>query len=271
MDWPALTQYVELCLGCILIARLLSLHLHRVYSYFCVFVFADVSGSLIWAIQTRLRRTPLHFDYRIAWLVQHVFLWVFTLLTVYALLDAILVPLPGILKLSRRVLKISFAVAIVIGFVTALPEYRGALNSQVLVGRLAHIISASVVFDRVISSVALIALLGILLFLIWFPVEMSRNLATFTAGFVVYLALKACMMLTISLWSNGARGFIHVVNLFLGGMSAVVFAYWAIFITRAGEKVPAKLSVAPVHSRQEDLLIAQLEAMNASLLRAVRR
>lgn len=271
MDWPSFIQYVELCLGFILIARLLFLHLQRVYSYFCVFLFADFSGSLIWALQTRLRHTPFHFDYRIAWLAQHIFLWVFTLLTVYALLDAMLAQLPGILRLSHRVLKISFAGAVVIAFLTALPEYREALTSQVLVGRLAHIVSAGVVWDRAISSVALIALLCTLVFLLWFPIEMSRNLAIFFSGFVVYFAIKAGLMLAVSLWSNASRGFLHVVGMLIAVMSSAVFAYWTIFITKAGEKVPAKLSVAPVHSRQEDLLIAQLEAMNASLLRAVRR
>ena len=271
MDWPSTVQYVELGLGFVLVWKLLSLQLHRVYRYFCVFLLADLSGTVVWIIQKYLRGTPFRFDYRIAWLVQHAVVWAFTLLTVYALLDAILVQLPGILRLSRRVLKISFLVAIMIGLLTAFPEYRAAALSQPLQGPLAHVTAGALVFDRVIATVALLTLLCILLFLLWFPVEMSRNLVTFFSGFVVYFALKACLVLAISLWSNGARDFIHVVSLLTGGMSAALFAYWAIFITKAGERVPAKLSVAPLHSRQEDLLMAQLEAMNTSLLRAVRR
>ncbi|SRR5579875_2206733 len=271
MDWPAVIQYVELCLGFILVARLLSLGLHKAYLYFCIFLLADTSGNLIWLVQKHLQGTPLRFDYRIAWLVQHAVLWVFTLLTIYALLDAILAHLPGILKLSHRVLNISFAAAILIALFTALPEYREAVSTQSLLGRIAHLVSAGFVLDRVVATVALLALLAILLFLLWFPVQMSRNLAMFFSGFVVYFALKAALMVAVSLWSAGSRDFLRLVSMLIAGISAGLFAYWAIFLTKAGEKVPAKLSVAPAHSRQEDLLIAQLEAMNASLLRAVRR
>lgn len=271
MDWPSITQYVELCLGFVLVARLLSLHLHRVYRYFCIFLLADISGTLIWAVQLRTQGTPLHFDYRIAWLCERLVTWIFTLLTVYALLDAILARLPGILKLSRKVLNISFAVAVLIGLLTALPEYRAAAESQVLHSRLAHVVSGAIVLDRVIASVALIMLLCILVFLIWFPVEMSRNLVTFFSGFVVYFALKACLMLALSLRSNAAPDFIRFTNMLSAVLVAAIFAYWTIFITKAGENVPAKLRVAQWHRREEDLLIAQLEAMNASLLRAVRR
>jgi hypothetical protein len=271
MDWPSVAQYVELCLGFVLVAKLLSLRLHRVYRYFSVFLLADISGILLWSVQKCTRHTAYHFDYRYPWLAENVVVWVFTLLTVYALLDAILAHLPGILKLSRKVLNISFATAVIIGLLTAFPEYRAAIASEVLLGRFAHVIAAAFVLDRVISSVALLTLLCILLFLIWFPVEMSRNLALFFAGFVVYFALKAFLMLTLSLWSNGSPAFLKSTSMLSAILSSLVFTYWTISITKAGEKVPAKLRMESWHPGQEELLVAQLEAMNASLLRAVRR
>jgi hypothetical protein len=267
MDWLSVAQYVELCLGFILVARLLSLRPHRVYRYFCVFLVADISGILVWSVQKYTWHT-YHFDYRIAWLTEHVVVWVFTLLTVYALLDAILAHLPGILKLSH---KVSFLAAIVVGLLTALPEYRAAIATEVLLGRFAHVIAAAFVLDRVIASVALVTLLCILLFLIWFPIEMSRNLAMFFGGFVVYFALKAFLMLALSLWSNGSPEFRQSTSMLSAILSSLVFAYWTFSITKAGEKVPAKLRVEGWHRREEELLVAQLEAMNASLLRAVRR
>jgi hypothetical protein len=271
MNWPSVTQYVELCLGFALVAKLLSLHLHRVYGYFSIFLIADISGSLVWALQVHTQGTPLQFDYRIAWLAERLTIWIFTLLTVYALLGAILAQLPGILKLSRRVLNCSFVAAIVISFLTALPEYKAALSTQVPRGRLADIISSAFIVDRVVASVALICLLCILLFLVWFPVEMSRNLAVFFSGFVVYFAVKASLMLTVSLRSNRTDAFMRIANMVSAVLLATVFAYWAIFITKAGENVPAKIRLAAWPKRQEELLLTQLEAMNASLLRAVRR
>jgi hypothetical protein len=271
MDWLTVLQYVELCLAFVLVARLLSLGLHRVYRYFCVFLLSDISGTLVWAIDKRFKGTPLHFDYRIAWLGERFVAWVFGLLTVYALLDAILAGLPGILKLSRKVLNISFGGAIFIGLLTALPEYRASISTSTLAGRFAHVIAAAFVFDRVIASAALIALLCILLFLIWFPVEMSRNLVAFFGGFVVYFALQTCGELFLSLLSGGAPAFIRFIDMWSAVLVAAIFAYWTFSITKAGENVPAKLRVPTWQRREEDILIAQLEAMNTSLLRAVRR
>jgi hypothetical protein len=229
---------------------------------------ADISGTLVWAIDKRVKGTPLHFDYRIAWLGERAVVWLFTLLTVYALLDAILAHLPGILKLSRKVLNYSFVAAIAIGLLTALPEYRATIVTQTVISRFAHVIAAALVLDRVIACVALITVFCILLFLLWFPVELSRNLAIFTGGFVVYFALDAGLMLIGTL---GSPDLIRVTNMASAVLSSAVFAYWAIFISKAGENVPTKLTVTGWQRREEDLLISQLEAMNASLLRAVRR
>jgi hypothetical protein len=140
--------------------------------------------------------------------------------------------------------------------------------NQTFTGRIAHVIAAAFILDRVIASVALITLFCILLFLIWFPVELSRNLAIFFSGFVVYFALKVSLMVSLTLHS---RELIRVTGMSIAVLSIAVFSYWAIFISRAGERVRAKLSLAAWHRREEELLVAQLEAMNASLLRAVRR
>lgn len=267
MDWPSIAQYVELCVGFFLVVRLLSQHLHRVYRYFCVFLLADVSGILIWFFQKQTQHTRFHFDYRIPWLADQAFVWVFTLLTVYALLDAVLAGLPGILKLSRRVLNVSFGVAIVVGLIGAIHEYTVAVSKAPLTGRLAHVITAAFVLDAAIASVALLVLISIFVFLLWFPVQLSRNLAIFSSGFVFYFALKVCLMLSVTLRS---KELIRLSGMSIAFLSAGVFAYWAIFISKLGENVPAKLSRA-WHHREEQLLIGQLEALNASLLRAVRR
>ena len=271
MTWSSIASYIELCLGFVLVIKLLSQRLHRVYRYFSVFLLADISGNLIWAIDKQLIGTSFYIDYRVLWLAEHLIIWTFTLLTVYALLGAILSQLPGILKLSRRVLNLSFAVGVILALGTALPEYRAAAATQALVSPLAYAISAGFVLDRVVASVALILLLFVIGFLLWFPVEMSRNVVVFVIGFVVYFAIKASLLLAVSLRSNAAPDFLREINFFSALLVSAVFSYWALFITRAGEKAPAKLSLLALHRRQQDLLVAQLEAMNASLLRAARR
>lgn len=267
MNWSSTAQYSEIFVGFILIARLSWLNLHRVYRYFCIFLLAELSGTVIWIIQAAVQNTPLQFDYRIAWLLGRLVAWPFTLLTVYALLGTVLLNLQGILQLSRKVLNWSFVVALAIGLLTAIPEYHAASALYPLNSRLAHFTEAALVLDRAVTSVALIALLCILAFLLWFPVEMSRNICVFFVGFVVYFALNGCLLLVSSYWSPQLR---HWTNIAQSLLSTAVFACWCIFISRAGEKIPKKLSLAWPRPQQE-LLIGQLEAMNASLLRVVRR
>lgn len=271
MNWASIASYVELGLGFVLVLKLLFLRLHSVYRFFAVFLLADISGNLIWAVDNHLIGTPFYVDYRILWLTERLLAWTFTLLTVYALLGAILAQLPGILKLSRRVLNLSFALGGILALGTALPEYRTAAATQSLVGPMAYAISAGIVMDRVVASVALIALVCILCFLIWFPVEMSRNLIVFVGGFVVYFAIMASLLIVVSLRSNAEPNFLRAINMLTATLSSGVFAYWTLFITRAGENVPAKFRIIPLQRRQQDLMLAQLEAMNASLLRAARR
>ncbi|HEX4749630.1 MAG TPA: hypothetical protein VH302_08825 [Bryobacteraceae bacterium] len=270
MEWSSVAQYIELCLGFVLATRLLLLKLHRVYKYFAIFLLVDVSSNLIWAIEKRTG-TPFHVDYRVVWLIESVAMWVFTLLTVYALMDAILAHLPGILRLSRKVLNISFSAAIIIGIASAVQEFRNAVSAEASFGSLVHIVAWAIVFDRVIDSAALLTLLCILIFLIWFPVEMSRNLVLFFSGFVIYFALRTCITLSLTLGLNDTASFLQFVNMLNAGLAATVFAYWSFSITRAGEKVPAKLPVPSFTRKHEALLLSQLEAMNASLLSAVRK
>ncbi len=267
MNWSSIAQYSELIAGSLLIVRLLTLNLHRVYRYFCFFLMADISGTLIWAIQRSLQQTQFRFDYRLVWLVGRLLTWPFILLTVYALLGAILANLPGILRLSRRVLNWSFLVALAIGLFTAIPEYKAASSIKVLPDHWAHVVQVALVLDRVVTSVALLALLCILIFLIWFPVEMSRNISVFFGGFAVYFALRGFLLLVPSYWSPQLR---HTMNIAQALLSAAIFAFWGFLISRTGESIASRLSInwAP---REQELLIGQLEAMNASLLRTARR
>ncbi len=123
------------------------------------------------------------------------------------------------------------------------------------------------ILDRVISSTALLALLCVLCFLLWFPVEISRNLAVFTAGFVVYFAAKTSLLLGRSFWSHDIN---RIVSIATGIIVTICLAYWGIFISAAGERVRTRLGHLWRPEEQERLM-GQLEAINASLLRASRR
>jgi hypothetical protein len=268
MNWEWIAQIVQVTLGFLLIARLLLLRLHRIYEIFCAFLLVDILGSLFWFIWNDSYSVRSHIDYRSGWLVGRVAFWILMVWTVYALLAAILANLDGIYRLSRKVLKISFAVAIIIGLLSAIPEYwASGVSGPKYTNPLDKLVGIGMIFDRVLSSAALLVLLAILILLLWFPVQISRNLAVFSAGLLVYFAAKTTVMLGRNFWSHDSTRGVGIAITFA---MSVCIAYWAMFISRAGERVRTRPGHAWKPAQQERLMV-QLEALNASLLRSARR
>jgi hypothetical protein len=265
ITWQRIAQDVNAALCVALIVRLLVLRLHRVYRIFSLFLLSELMASLIASVKV-LAPDSLP-DYRIIWIVAQCVIWICTLWTVYALLDAVLTKLPGILGFSRKLLNGAFISAGILALLTARPEY-SVSGAPEFVDPIARAVGMGFVLNRVLSTIALLVLVSILGFLLWFPVEVSKNLIVFSTGFLVYFAAKTGLLLTRSLWSHQSLNLVSNLIMFISG---ACFAYWAIFISRQGETVPVRVGHS-WQARDQDRLLGQLEAMNAALLRsAVRR
>ncbi|MFL6352069.1 MAG: hypothetical protein ACJ74Z_09490 [Bryobacteraceae bacterium] len=267
MSWVRVGQYLNMALGLTLIVRLLCLRLQHVYRVFCLFLVCEFVASLLSFIKSVADEALP--DYRIMWMLGRAVIWIFTLWTVYALLDAVLANLPGVLRFSRKLLNSAFVVAVIFGLLTARPQYSVAdLSGQT--DPIQRIVDVAIVMDRVVCTIALFALVAILSFLLWFPVKLSKNLIVFTTGFLVYFAAKGALLLTYNLWSTDILRLRAVSNIIML-ISGACFAYWAIFVSRQGETVSVRIGHS-WHVEEQERLIGQLEAINAALLRsAVRR
>ncbi len=257
------TQYISDCLAVALIIRLLALRLHSVYRVFCAFLIVDLIASLAFFFERYLQ--PYR-DYRITWMTLRPIAWVLTLWMVYALLDAFLANLPGILRISRRVLNIAFVGALIVAFSTAHWEYSASslATSQDPIQRA---LAVALVLERVIAMAAVLVLLAMLALILWFPVQMPRNLAVFSVGFVAFFSFRTAALL--------ARTYLPNVNpLLLGETSTFVlsacYAYWLMFLNRAGELRPVRMGHSWKPGEQQRM-IQQLEQMNAALVASLRR
>jgi hypothetical protein len=185
---------------------------------------------------------------------------------VYALLQAILENLPGILKASKRTLNIVFPLAIGIAAITAAPEYVASGASKI-VAPLDFLVNLALILERAVATVALLTILLMLVFILWFPVRMPRNLAVFSIGFIVYFSAQTSLLLLRSYWAHENFAMVDSgVNVIL--CSCLI--YWISFLNRAGEERPVVLG----HSwrlHKQTKLIGDLEALNTSLARAGRR
>jgi hypothetical protein len=263
MTFVTIAQYISDGLAVALIVRLLMLRLHTVYRVFCAFLVVDLVGSIAFLFEKFVQ--PYR-DYRITWMALRPLRWVLVLWMVYALLDAILANLPGILRISRRVLNIAFVGALIVALSTAGSEYSASRlsSAQNPVGRA---LGVGLVLDRVISMAAVLVLLAILGFVLWFPVQMPRNLAVFSIGFVAYFAIRTGVLLTRTYLPDADPFLLSDISAFV---LAACYAFWLLFINHAGELRPVRMG----HSwepGQQQRMIAELEAMNAALVRPSRR
>ncbi|MGA8027192.1 MAG: hypothetical protein WB992_08590 [Bryobacteraceae bacterium] len=264
MNWSHIAQAGNAALAILLIIRLLMLRLHSVYRVFCAFLLFDLLASLITLVE-RLLHDP-RIDYRITWIGLEFISWILSLWIVYALLDAILANLPGILRFSRKLLNATFLAALIVAVLTAKPEY-AAWAVPGHADSIYAVVSVVLVLERVISSVALLVLVSMLSFILWFPVQMPRNLAVFSVGFIVYFAAITALLLAQSVWSHEiSRAISNAIVM----VPTACYAYWAIFITAEGERRSVRIGHG-WHTGDQKRLIGQLEAMNVALLRAARR
>jgi hypothetical protein len=192
--------------------------------------------------------------------------WVLWMWMVYALLKAILANLPGILSLSQKVLSYVFPAAVLIAVLTVRPELSASGQAGVL-NPVDRAVAIALVLDRVIATVALLVLLAMLIFILWFPVQMPRNLALFSVGFVIYFAAKTIFLLFRDFFAHDLTELIsNAISLVL----IACFVYWLAFLNSEGEISSVRMGHS-WRAEEQNRLLGQLEAMNAALLRSARR
>ena len=265
MNWDHIALGISDLLGLMFVVRLLTLRLHTVYRVFSLFVIYELASFSITSLFIVIANPKL--DYRIVYVVFEVLGSVLMLWMVYALLAAILVHLPGIHKASKKALNYTFVISIFIALFTGRAELAASPELASAAFSLDGAVDLSIVVERVISTAALAVLLLTLAFVLWFPVQMPRNLVFFSFGFLVYFAFKTGLSLAHSFLPADIAVQMGTLNMLIIDLC---FLYWAITIRRDGEIVPIRIGHNWRKTEQQRLL-EQLEGMNAALLRGARK
>lgn len=265
MTWSRSAQYISDILALLLIIRFASIRvsLPRVYRLFGFFLGFQLLESLISLALDAFRG---HVDYRLIWMSLRVVAWVLSLWMVYALVSELLQALPGILRFSRLLLNIVFSLAVLAALLTVVPEYTaaGAAHFKDPIDRA---LVTFYVLDRAVSMAAFLVLVCILAFVLWFPVQMRRNLAVFSVGLVAYFGARVGISLLRTYW---LRDYSHLLITVITWILPLCYLYWIFLISSQGQAA----EVRPGHSWRLDeqrRLMAQLESMNTALLRAATR
>ena len=265
MNWSLTAQYVSDILALLLIIRLTTIpvRLPNVYRVFGAFLGFQLLESLV---SLTLYKFQGQVDYRLIWMALRLLAWTLSLWMVYALLGEILKSLPGILKFSRVLLNVIFALALAVALLTVIPEYAasGAAKYRVPIDRALILFY---VLDRAVAMAALLVLTCILAFILWFPVEMRRNLAVLSVGLVTYFGATAALLLAHTYLAHNS---IVLLSNLIAVVLAACYAYWILFINPKGQFAEVRLGHV-WRLDEQHRLIGQLESMNTALLRSAAR
>jgi hypothetical protein len=120
-------------------------------------------------------------------------------------------------------------------------------------------------FERSLDLMALVLLAAIIVFLLWFPVRVRRNVALYIGGFVIYTFQRWAGLLVTNLWP----ALLRPMSTIMLCVSFACLAIWLVLLRREDDRSTTVIG----HRWSEaeaDRLVGQLNAINARLARSVR-
>jgi hypothetical protein len=220
--------------------------LHRIYAYFFGYLVLDFLQALIPFLVPLGSKT-----YRDLFVVSQGLIVAFYALVVLELYSKALHDLAGIASVARRYIRITLVLAIVI----AVLPLRLEKGSPTMTGYL-------FTFERTVMSSLVVFLLLISGFLVYYPVPLGRNVLAYLAGYAVYFLT----INTVALMQNLGYFWNRMLSTSEMVVALSCMLFWLLALNREGENKRMVVGHQWNHG-DEQRLMAQLEAINSSLLR----
>jgi len=186
-------------------------------------------------------------------------LWFFYIVVILELYSLALGRFKGIATLGRWVISGALIAAVTISIVSLIPDLSSPHPYP-------YIHLTTVIGRAVCGSLALF-LLGVTVFLVLFPVPLSRNVVVHSVVYSIYF-----LTLTLAYFVHNVFGpqTLPVVNLVLQGVTGLTLVAWMLLLSPAGEQVVVA-SRRPWEAEDEERLVRHLDLINAALLRVARK
>jgi hypothetical protein len=259
LSWSIIAAFFVLYL------RLRQLGLDRVYRVFAAFVLFRTARELAletlppaWYGLHHLSYVRLgNSVYAWGWVLTEPVVWVLQVLVDLELYSLVFRNYKGIASLGRWAVLVGIAIAVLLSSLT-LPSELSHSAEHYTVLRYYFVVSRGLHASLVILLLLLTAFLG------WFPVPMNRNVVLYSMLYALYFITGALADLAYNLGGLATR---NVVGLARDSVELVCIGVWAVFLSRAGEAqtVVVRHAWSP---QREELLVGQLAAINASLMRS---
>jgi len=254
MSSIALVSFLELVsvLGCALTSlKLFRSGLYRRYRvFFAYFVYRVPFLICFLSLNTK---SNIYFYF---WMITLPLSWLFYVLVVRELCFVVLEDYKGLYTLGRWAMYVGVSVSVVMSILSLIPKISPAQRSRIL----PYMAAA----DRGVTFALAIFLILMLFLLSRYPVPLSRNVVVHAALFATFFFSNT---LSTLLRVFGVRLYTAIDSGLMVVSSACALA-WFFWLTPQGERVPARFPQLGAHD--EKRIMAQLEALNRTLLKASR-
>ncbi|HVP48652.1 MAG TPA: hypothetical protein VMT32_18790 [Bryobacteraceae bacterium] len=238
----------------LLAGNFFRLKLARNYRFFLAYLIFDCARSVaLWFY------SPGSTSYRNLWRAAEPVIWILYILVVLELCSLVLRDYTGIHALGRWIIYGSLALSVLLSTITVLPTWMRSREGVFALQRFLMV-------ERGIDFAVVLLLLLLLVFLVLFPIQLSRNVIVHSILYAVFFTTNSMGILIVNL--TGYRLSI-TVSTCLMGVSILCMIGWMVLITRDGEQ--KLMAIRHPVSVDEDRLIAQLTEINATLMRTSKR
>jgi hypothetical protein len=224
--------------------------LYRVYVYFFCYLLLMLLEPAVLAL---VGYGTVAYGY--AWMATEALALCFYTLIVLECYATVLRDLGGIASISRRYIKITLGIAILVAFLLL-----GLERTPKTVFEYFYAL------DRAVVSSLLVFVLLITFFLVYYPVPLSRNVIVYTVGYAVYFLTKATALFVRNVSNTGQSQ----ISATLIAVSTACLMFWWLALNRRGETKTVVIG-HQWHPQDEERLLSQLKAINSSLSRAARK
>lgn len=254
VDWRHLVILFTVFSCCLLLWRLWSQGLARIYLFLTLYLAGDALQSI--AVFPMNSRSQLYGWFYFA---SNAVLWIFAYFVVLELYRLTFEEYPGIAGASRKAVSGCMGLAVLISVIYAVPGFNSPSDPS-------PILHAYKIADRSVALALLLFLVLIQLFLFHYKIRLSPNRILYATGYGIYFALSVGEDI---LWTALGVRLRTGVSLWILAAANIILLAGAALLNREGE---ARAEIQPAAEDADRILLHRhLTEMNRLLTRAARR
>jgi hypothetical protein len=234
----------------ILSVRLFTAGLDRRYRvFFCYLIFATLHLGVLASLKVGGDA------YQYVWVLTEPLEWLFCVLVVLEIYALVLEDYKGLATVGRWALITAVLVALLASGISLMVPSHFAQS---------RLMTYYYVAERAVYFSLVVFLISILVFLMQYPINLSRNIIVHSMVFSVYFLGNTVLYLLLS--TSGTKSILAVTNAFTI-IALAALCVWLLMLRPAGELRKVSLRPHWMPGREEEL-VSQLNNLNAALLRA---